>query len=148
MDFSLKLDFAFDFNCAVRIDIGQTKNSDTAFIACRFLRYPALLGKLYSSRLVVAANTGIESLDECNGKIAAINDPDSNSGMNVLRYAIATLQPSAPYLFQGDQNRWTPVQPRGGSQRHSRCCRHRLRQLSIDTRAPTGFDRTGSYHRL
>lgn len=50
---------------------------------------PGTDGKLYSSRFVVAANSAVEALDECRGKIAAMNAADSNSGMNVLRYAIA-----------------------------------------------------------
>ncbi len=50
---------------------------------------PGTDGKLYSSRFIVAANSAVEALDECRGKIAAMNAADSNSGMNVLRYAIA-----------------------------------------------------------
>ncbi len=59
---------------------------------------PGTDGKLYSSRLIVAADSAIESIDECQGKIAAINDADSNSGMNVLRYAIAKCNPSGRFF--------------------------------------------------
>jgi ABC-type phosphate/phosphonate transport system substrate-binding protein len=59
---------------------------------------PGSDGKLYSSRFIVAANSTIEALDECRGKIAAMNAADSNSGMNVLRYAIAKYNPSAAFF--------------------------------------------------
>ena len=59
---------------------------------------PGSDGKLYSSRFIVAANSTIEALGECRGKIAAMNAADSNSGMNVLRYAIAKYNPSAAFF--------------------------------------------------
>ncbi|MBT8433021.1 MAG: PhnD/SsuA/transferrin family substrate-binding protein [Gammaproteobacteria bacterium] len=59
---------------------------------------PGTDGKLYSSRFIVAANSSIEALDECREKVAAMNAADSNSGMNVLRHAIARLNPSAPFF--------------------------------------------------
>ena len=46
-------------------------------------------GKLYSSRMIVPAGSGINSLGDCAGKVAAINGYDSNSGMNLLRYELA-----------------------------------------------------------
>lgn len=59
---------------------------------------PGTDGKLYSSRLIVAANSTIEALDECRGKVAAMNAVDSNSGMNVLRYAIVKYNSSAAFF--------------------------------------------------
>lgn len=59
---------------------------------------PGSEGKLYSSRFIVAANSGIASLADCRGKVAAINAPDSNSGMNVLRYAISSLDPAGRFF--------------------------------------------------
>jgi ABC-type phosphate/phosphonate transport system substrate-binding protein len=55
-------------------------------------------GNLYSSRFVVAADSDIGSLTECGGRVAAINNSDSNSGMNVFRHAIAKLNPAAPFF--------------------------------------------------
>jgi ABC-type phosphate/phosphonate transport system substrate-binding protein len=55
-------------------------------------------GNLYSSRFIVAADSDINSLVECGGRIAAINSRDSNSGMNVLRHAIAKLNPATPFF--------------------------------------------------
>jgi len=55
-------------------------------------------GKLYSSRIIVAADADIDSLADCRNRIAAINNIDSNSGMNVLRHAIAKLDPDTPFF--------------------------------------------------
>lgn len=59
---------------------------------------PGTSGKLYSSRFIVAAGSTIEGLDECRGKVAAINATDSNSGVNLLRYAIARLKPGTTFF--------------------------------------------------
>jgi len=59
---------------------------------------PGTDGKLYSSRFIVAANSPVEALDECRGKVAAMNAADSNSGMNVLRYEVARYNPSGPFF--------------------------------------------------
>ena len=48
-------------------------------------------GKHYSSRIIVAADCGIDSLLQCRGATVALNGYDSNSGMNVLRYELARL---------------------------------------------------------
>lgn len=55
-------------------------------------------GNFYSSRFIVAAESDIDSLAECGGRIVAINNRDSNSGMNVLRHAIAKLNPAVPFF--------------------------------------------------
>ena len=59
---------------------------------------PGSEGKLYSSRFIVAANSDIASLADCRGKVVAVNAPDSNSGMNVLRYAISGLDPAGQFF--------------------------------------------------
>lgn len=59
---------------------------------------PGTDGKLYSSRFIVAATSIVETLDECRGKVAAMNAADSNSGMNVLRYEIAKQNPSGSFF--------------------------------------------------
>ncbi len=55
-------------------------------------------GKYYSSHIVVSADSEITSLAQCQNKVAAINGNDSNSGMNVLRYAVAMLGHSPPFF--------------------------------------------------
>jgi len=48
-------------------------------------------GKHYSSRIIVQAGSGRNSLLDCRDSILAVNGMDSNSGMNVLRYELARL---------------------------------------------------------
>lgn len=55
-------------------------------------------GTKYSSRIIVAAGSGIGSLLDCRDGIVAINGPASNSGMNVLRYELARLGASGSFF--------------------------------------------------
>ena len=48
-------------------------------------------GKLYSSRIVVAADSDMETLGHSRGRVCAMNNADSNSGMNVLRHRLADI---------------------------------------------------------
>ncbi|CAD7850653.1 MAG: hypothetical protein [Olavius algarvensis Gamma 3 endosymbiont] len=59
---------------------------------------PGAIGKLYSSLFIVPADSSLESLQQCCGGIVAINDANSNSGMNVLRYALAKLKAGPGYF--------------------------------------------------
>jgi len=52
---------------------------------------PGTDGKYYSSRIIVAAGSAIESIADSRGRVAAMNNRDSNSGMNVLRHAVAAV---------------------------------------------------------
>ena len=61
---------------------------------------PGTAGKLYSSQIIVPVDSTIDSLEACRGKIVAVNSPDSNSGMNVLRHALAKLG-AGPRFFAG-----------------------------------------------
>ncbi|MDH3387212.1 MAG: PhnD/SsuA/transferrin family substrate-binding protein [Gammaproteobacteria bacterium] len=61
---------------------------------------PGTSGKLYCSQIVVPADSVIDSLDECRGKIVAVNNADSNSGMNLLRHALAELGAEAPFFSE------------------------------------------------
>ncbi len=55
-------------------------------------------GLFYSSQFIVAADADIDSLAACRGRVVAINGYDSNSGMNVLRHALARLDPGDRYF--------------------------------------------------
>jgi len=57
-------------------------------------------GKLYSSQFIVPTGSSIESLQQCRDKIVAINNRNSNSGMNVLRYALAKLGAAPGYFSE------------------------------------------------
>ncbi|MDH5356510.1 MAG: phosphate ABC transporter substrate-binding protein, partial [Gammaproteobacteria bacterium] len=59
---------------------------------------PGCDGKYYSSHIIVPARSNLYSLSDCKGLVAAINGHDSNSGMNVLRHAIALMEPDRPYF--------------------------------------------------
>ena len=51
---------------------------------------PGTSGRRYSSRFIVASDSDIHSIEQSRGRVAAVNTPDSNSGMNVLRHAVAS----------------------------------------------------------
>jgi ABC-type phosphate/phosphonate transport system substrate-binding protein len=53
--------------------------------------FPGCEGSDYSSVIVTRAVDGVNSLAEARGLTAAANSLDSNSGMNVLRHAVAPL---------------------------------------------------------
>jgi ABC-type phosphate/phosphonate transport system substrate-binding protein len=55
-------------------------------------------GRRYSSRIIVGAESGIQSLVECRGHVAAMNNSDSNSGMNVLRHAVAGIHDGGAFF--------------------------------------------------
>ena len=50
---------------------------------------PGTSERHYSSRFIVASDSDIRSIEQSRGRVAAVNTPDSNSGMNVLRRAVA-----------------------------------------------------------
>jgi ABC-type phosphate/phosphonate transport system substrate-binding protein len=52
---------------------------------------PGTNGRCYSSRFIVSRESDISWLEQSQGRVAAVNTPDSNSGMNVLRHAVAKL---------------------------------------------------------
>jgi ABC-type phosphate/phosphonate transport system substrate-binding protein len=54
----------------------------------------------YSSLLIVAEDSEINTLEQCRGLRAAINTIDSNSGMNVLRHAVATFNRQGKFFSE------------------------------------------------
>jgi ABC-type phosphate/phosphonate transport system substrate-binding protein len=59
---------------------------------------PGTEGKLYCSRIIVAADSTIESIVDSRGRVAAMNNPDSNSGMNLLRHAVAQVHEGGDFF--------------------------------------------------
>nr|WP_280891338.1 PhnD/SsuA/transferrin family substrate-binding protein [Jiella mangrovi] len=53
--------------------------------------WPGCEGARHCSFIVVAAGSPVETLADLRGRRAAINGPDSNSGMNLFRHAVAKL---------------------------------------------------------
>jgi ABC-type phosphate/phosphonate transport system substrate-binding protein len=60
---------------------------------------PGCYGPLYRSAIIVRATDPAASLADLRDRRCAMNDPASNSGMNVLRAAIAPLAAGAPRFF-------------------------------------------------
>jgi ABC-type phosphate/phosphonate transport system substrate-binding protein len=60
-------------------------------IATPCFDFPGCAGSDYSSVIVARSSGGIASLAGARGGVAAVNDAHSNSGMNVLRHAVAPL---------------------------------------------------------
>lgn len=52
---------------------------------------PGCHGSDYASAIVVRADGAIATLADARGRVAAVNDEHSNSGMNLLRHAVAPL---------------------------------------------------------
>lgn len=55
-------------------------------------------GKSYSSFFITRSDSDIRSLRDCHQRVVAFNARDSNSGMNLLRHAIAPLSHGKPYF--------------------------------------------------
>ncbi|CAE6836768.1 phosphate/phosphite/phosphonate ABC transporter substrate-binding protein [Paraburkholderia haematera] len=66
-------------------------NEQVQLIATPRFDAPGCEGADYSSVLVTRAEAQFDSLAACRGARAAYNQDDSNSGMNVLRHAVAPL---------------------------------------------------------
>ena len=62
-----------------------------ALVATPCFDFSGCAGSDYSSVIVVSEGGGINALADARGRIAAVNDAHSNSGMNVLRHAVAPL---------------------------------------------------------
>lgn len=56
--------------------------------------------KRYSSLLIVADDSQINTTEDCRGLRAAINTSDSNSGMNLLRHAVASFNQNGKFFSQ------------------------------------------------
>ena len=69
----------------------QGLHREVQLIATPQFDVPGCVGVNYSSVLVARAQTGYDSLEQCRGARAAFNQPDSNSGYNAFRHAVAPL---------------------------------------------------------
>lgn len=64
---------------------------DVTLLATPCYDVPGCAGSDYRSALVVRADSAIARLADARGRVAAVNDEHSNSGMNLLRHAVAPL---------------------------------------------------------
>ncbi|RFB83899.1 phosphate ABC transporter substrate-binding protein [Rhizobium leguminosarum bv. trifolii] len=60
--------------------------------------YPGCDGPLMRSFIIVRKDSPLRSLEDLRGTTAAINSPDSNSGSNLFRAAIAPLAPEGRFF--------------------------------------------------
>ena len=103
-DIRFETDFALLRN--PRLMIGHTcgyplmrfLRDDLAPVCVPVFDVPGCNGKFYSSQIIVPVDSNIQTLADCQGKIAAINGRDSNSGMNVFRHAVAGLCEGKPFF--------------------------------------------------
>lgn len=68
------------------------------YVATPCYRAPGCDGPLYRSRIIVGADCAATGVADLRGAIAAINEAASNSGMNLLRHAIAPLAVAGRFL--------------------------------------------------
>lgn len=71
-----------------------------ALVATPSFDFPGCAGSDYSSVIVARADGGIAGLADARGGVAAVNDAHSNSGMNVLRHAVAPLARGGGFFDQ------------------------------------------------
>ncbi|QBE66517.1 phosphate/phosphite/phosphonate ABC transporter substrate-binding protein [Pseudoduganella lutea] len=65
---------------------------------------PGCAGSDYTSVLIARAGSGIRTLADARGRVAAANERHSNSGMNALRHAVAPLARGGSFF---DNVKWT-----------------------------------------
>ncbi|WP_338761731.1 PhnD/SsuA/transferrin family substrate-binding protein [Massilia sp. METH4] len=69
----------------------RTLRQHVALLATPCFDVPGCMNGDYSSVLVARNGSGIRTLADARGRVAAVNERHSNSGMNALRHAVAPL---------------------------------------------------------
>ena len=91
-------DLLFGQTCGYPLAIGLCGKAQLVATPC--YDAPGCQGYRHGSFLVVPADSSFRSLSETRGRICAINMGDSNTGMNLLRAAIAKIGGQAPFYSQ------------------------------------------------
>lgn len=73
---------------------------DVTLVATPWFDFAGCEGSDYSSVIVVRGDSGMHTLADARGRVAAANEPHSNSGMNLLRHAVASLAHDGRYFGQ------------------------------------------------
>ncbi|MRW90461.1 PhnD/SsuA/transferrin family substrate-binding protein [Duganella sp. FT80W] len=69
-----------------------TMLADTVrLVATPCFDFPGCDGSDYSSLILARTASGVRELEQARGRVVAVNEAHSNSGMNVLRHAVAPL---------------------------------------------------------
>ena len=111
---------AFELDRLLRFETGQTVLNDPALWFGQTCGYPLMTGlrdtltpinvpvfdihgcdhTRYSSLLIVPVDSKTTTLQQCQGSRAVINTSDSNSGMNVLRHAVAAFNRQGTFFSE------------------------------------------------
>ena len=83
---------------ACEYPIATSYSSQLTLVATPRYSAPGCEGAQYRSAIVVRANSAAHSLADLRGQRCVINEVDSNSGVNLLRAAIAPLARGAPFF--------------------------------------------------
>lgn len=86
------------FGQACEYPLAKSFGEHLAIVATPRYAAPGCSGLLYKSAVIVRADDPASSLAEMRGRHCAVNELDSNSGMNLLRAALAPLAAGARFF--------------------------------------------------
>jgi ABC-type phosphate/phosphonate transport system substrate-binding protein len=86
------------FGQACEYPLAKSFREELTLVATPCYSAPGCDEAWYRSAIIVRARDSAESLAELRGRRCVINEPDSNSGMNLLRAAIAPLAAGRPFF--------------------------------------------------
>ncbi|MEJ1964134.1 MAG: PhnD/SsuA/transferrin family substrate-binding protein [Gammaproteobacteria bacterium] len=86
------------FGQACEYPIAKSFGGVLALVATPRYSAPGCEGAFYRSAIIVRAQDPADALAAFRGRRCVVNEPDSNSGMNLLRAAVAPLACGAPFF--------------------------------------------------
>jgi ABC-type phosphate/phosphonate transport system substrate-binding protein len=86
------------FGQACEYPLSKSFREQLKIVATPRYSAPGCNGNSYRSAIVVRAEERAESLEQLRGRRCVVNEPDSNSGMNLLRAALAPLSGGARFF--------------------------------------------------
>jgi ABC-type phosphate/phosphonate transport system substrate-binding protein len=86
------------FGQACEYPVSKSFRSDLRILGTPHYRAPGCSKNTYRSAIVVHAEEPADSLEELRERRCVLNEPDSNSGMNLLRAALAPLAGGARFF--------------------------------------------------
>jgi hypothetical protein len=86
------------FGQACEYPLSKSFRGNVRIVATPCYRAPGCNRNTYRSAVIVRAEESADSLDELRERRCVVNEPDSNSGMNLLRAALAPLSGGARFF--------------------------------------------------